>query len=323
MLKRINKIFEKIPIGWINFMAIISFVGTMIIPLIGFVVIKIMHLDGTSLFWGIYIITLCVLIGMLINMFRYMVKYRKILVAVKGATSECLFHMNRQFRNSYFDIIQTRKDGKLSVEYLTTKVEGVLKSSLDDICEIYRAFTGQKVSACIKYIDSVGPVEVDTATIRTFVRSSNTAIKRCEFDNNLSTPIYIKDNSDFYDILSPNSDRSYFYQQNLVEYAKKCEKQGSGYRNSTPDWHLYYQGTIVVPISIANKRLNKKKSCYDVLAFLCIDSMSTEAFLKSEESYNINIARAVAAQMYIMLNQYRQYLKKLTEVRKHYDRKNK
>lgn len=123
------------------------------------------------------------------------------------------------------------------------------------------------------------------------------------------TPIYIKDNSDFYDILSPNSDRSYFYQQNLVEYAKKCEKQGSGYRNSTPDWYLYYQGTIVVPISIANKRLNKKKSCYDVLAFLCIDSMSTEAFLKSEESYNINIARAVAAQMYIMLSQYRQYLK--------------
>lgn len=60
MLKRINKIFEKIPIGWINFMAIISFVGTMIIPLIGFVVIKIMHLDGTSLFWGIYIITLCI-----------------------------------------------------------------------------------------------------------------------------------------------------------------------------------------------------------------------------------------------------------------------
>lgn len=104
---------------------------------------------------------------------------------------------------------------------------------------------------------------------------------------------------------------------------KKCEKQGSRYRNSTPDWYLYYQGTIVVPISIANKRLNKKKSCYDVLAFLCIDSMSTEAFLKSEESYNINIARAVAAQMYIMLNQYRQYLKKLTEVRKHYDRKNK
>lgn len=123
MLKRINKIFEKIPIGWINFMAIISFVGTMIIPLIGFVVIKIMHLDGTSLFWGIYIITLCVLIGMLINMFRYMVKYRKILVAVKGATSENLFQMNRQFRNSYFDIIQTRKDGELTVECLTTKVE--------------------------------------------------------------------------------------------------------------------------------------------------------------------------------------------------------
>ena len=319
MFDKLNNKLEKIPAGFINFLTIFSSAVTIITPLIGFFTIRKMNLEEKNLFIAIYIVTLIITGSMLFNMYRYMIKYRKILVGVKFIISEKFFYMNRQFRNSYFDIIQTRKDGKLSVEYLTTKVEGVLKSSLDDICEIYRAFTGQKVSACVKYIDSVGPVKLNTATIRTFVRSSNTAIKRCEFDNNLSTPIYIKDNSDFYDILSPNSDRSYFYQQNLVEYAKECEKQGSRYRNSTPDWYLYYQGTIVVPISIANKRLNRKKSCYDVLAFLCIDSMSTEAFLKSEVNYNINIARAVAAQMYIMLSQYRQYLKELTEVRKHYD----
>lgn len=64
-----------------------------------------------------------------------------------------------------------------------------------------------------------------------------------------------------------------------------------------------------------HKRLHKKKACYDVLGFLCIDSMSTVAFLAREENYNVNIAKAVAAQMYVILNQYRQYLKKLTNGR--------
>ena len=198
---------------------------------------------------------------------------------------------------------------------MTEKVEGMLKDSLDDICEIYKAFSGQKVSACIKYIDSVGSVELDDATLRTFVRSTNADVKRCERDNNLTRSIYIKDNSDFYEILNPNNKQFYFYQQNLIEYAKNCEKMGSEYKNSTHEWELYYKGTIVVPISIANKRVafSGKEHCYNVLGFLCIDSLSTEAFLKSEETYNVNIAQAVAAQMYIMLNQYQQYLKKLTD----------
>lgn len=93
---------------------------------------------------------------------------------------------------------------------MTAKVEGMLKDSLDDICEIYKAFSGQKVSACIKYIDSVGSVELDDATLRTFVRSTNADVKRCERDNNLTRSIYIKDNSDFYEILNPNNKQFYF-----------------------------------------------------------------------------------------------------------------
>lgn len=314
MIKKLNEKFEKIPAGWLNFLSIISAIITIVTPLAGLFTINKLYPEKHNiliLFGG----TVCALLGMLFMMYRYMIKYRKILVGVKSVTSARFFDMNRQFRNSYFDIIRIKKEGKLSVEYLTTIVEGMLKSSLDDICEIYEAFSGQKVSACVKYIDSVGSVELDNATLRTFVRSTNTNINRYELDNKLTEPIYIRDNSDFYDILNPNSQRSVFYQQNLEEYARNCVKQGSAYKNSTPEWQSYYKGTIVVPISIANKRLHKKKACYDVLGFLCIDSMSTVAFLAREENYNVNIAKAVAAQMYVILNQYRQYLKKLTNGR--------
>ena len=306
MFDKLNKIFEKIPTGWLNFLTIISSIMTIGSPFIGWIAIKVVYPDKPNILI-IYSTIICAVVGMLLLLSRYMIKYRKILVEVKSATSENFFDLNRQFRNNYFDIDKISKEGTLSIEYLTEKVERMLKSSLDDICEIYKAFSGQKVSACVKYIDSVGSVELNDATLRTFVRSTNSDVKRYEQENNLTKPIYIKDNSDFYEILDPNNKQYFFYQQNLLEYAKECAKRGSEYKNSTPAWYLYYKGTIVVPISIANKRLafSGKKHHYDVLGFLCIDSLSTEAFLESEKNYNMNIAQAVAAQMYVTLNQYR------------------
>lgn len=314
MFDKLNKMFEKIPTGWLNFLTIISAIMTIGSPFAGWIAIKAVYPDKPNILI-IYSVIICVVVGMLLLMVRYMIKYRKILVEVKLATSEKFFDLNRQFRNTYFDIDKINKEGTLSIEYLTEKVERQLKSSLDDICEIYKAFSGQKVSACVKYIDSVGEVELNDATLRTFVRSTNADVKRCEQDNNLTDPIYIKDNSDFYEILDPNNQQYFFYQQNLIAYTEECAKRGSEYKNSTPSWYLYYKGTIVVPISIANKRLafSGKKHHYDVLGFLCIDSLSTEAFLEREKNYNVNLAQAVAAQMYVTLNQYRQYLKNLTD----------
>lgn len=312
MFDKVNKVFEKIPTGWINFLTIISSIMAIGSPIVGGIAIKLTYPNNPNIHI-IYFVIICTVVGMWFLMFRYMIKYRKILVEVKSTTSNRFFELNRRFRNVYFDIDKTSKQGNFTIEYLTEKVEGMLKSSLDDLCEIYKAFSGQKVSACVKYIDSVGPVELKDATLRTFVRSSNADVKRCELDNNLSGPIYIKDNSDFYELLDNN--QSYFYQQNLIEYAKKCAEMGKEYKNSTPKWYLYYKETIVVPINIANRRVayKGKENSYDVIGFLCVDSLSTEAFLESEKNYNVSIAKAVAAQMYMMLKQYRQYLKILTD----------
>lgn len=243
-----------------------------------------------------------------------MSKYRNISMNTRKVTTEKFYSFTRNFRNSYMEIISYYKKNTLSVQFLTSDVEKCLKSALDDLCEIYTAFTYQKVSACIKYISNEADSDIDSATIETLVRSTNSDSKRCEIDNNRTESTYIKDNTDFKSILSSDSEnkKSYFYQRNLQQYAKKC---GLEYDNSTFHWEDYYRATIVVPINVANKRLFfcETNDGYDVLGVLCIDSLSTDAFLERDEIYNVNIAKAFAAEMYIILNQYRFYLKRLTE----------
>lgn len=313
--EKVGLFWERIPIGFLNFLTIISSVITIATPVVGAIGLKKLYPEKNVILL-IYVITVVVLLAMLIIILRYMIKYRKLLMGARKVTTSKFFSLTRNFRNSYFDILSYQKKGNLTIELLTEKVEKFLQKSLDDICQIYKEFTYQDISACIKYIDTVGEVDRETATIKTFVRSSNTDSKRNENDNNNPNPIYVKDNTDFYSILSPNSSnkKSYFYQRDLVQYAKDAEKNGDSYNNSTQNWQKYYRATIVVPISIANKRLffTSKNHCYDVIGFLCIDSLSTDAFLERDERYNRDVAQAFAAEMYVILSQYRHYLEKLT-----------
>lgn len=316
--EKINKFGENVPIGIINFITIVSGIITIVTPIIGIISLKGLYPEKNVTF-VIYIITVVVLFAMLVIMFRYMIKYRKLLMGVRQVSTECFHNLTKNFRDSYLDILSHQKNGTLTVELLTEKIENYLQSSLDDICRIYKEFTYQDVSACIKYIDSVGEVDRETATIKTFVRSSGSEPKRNENDDNITSPIYVKDNTDFYSILSPNSSnrKSYFYQRNLVKYAEDAERGGYIYNNSTNNWQNYYKSTIVVPISIANRRVfySASNHCYDVIGFLCIDSLSTDAFLEKDEKYNLAVARAFAAEMYVIMNQYKHYLTKITDSR--------
>lgn len=313
--RKINEFCEKLPIGFINLISIISSVITIITPIVGIVSFLRFYPKNSAIF-VIYIATVVILFAMLLIMLRYLIKYRNLMIGVKKVSTNKFFDLTRNFRNSYFDILSYKKTKKLTIELLTEKVEKFLRESLDDICQIFKEFTYQDVSACIKYIDCVGEVDRETATIKTFVRSSTSDAARSENDNSLQKPLYVKDNTDFYSILSPNSQnrKSYFYQRNLPNYAKELERNGEHYCNSTDNWERYYKSTIVVPISVANKRLffNSRDDNYNVLGFLCIDSLSTDAFLEKDERYNRDIAKAFAAELYIILNQYRHYLAELT-----------
>lgn len=106
---------------------------------------------------------------------------------------------------------------------------------------------------------------------------------------------------------------SSFYQGNLKEFAESLKKIGQKYQNSTENWEDYYIGTIVVPIRIANKRLfyTSEEESYNILGFLCADSLSTKAFTEEAKQRNIYYVKAYAALIYNILSKYQFYLKQL------------
>lgn len=308
--------FKRIPNSIINFISILAGLAGFFTPIIGFFKIKrniaAGKIDDT---YNIVLFIVCIVMALFcIILLLKVIKYKQLLQQSRNVSSLRYYCLIHDFRNTYYDMLSYYKKDNLTIGLLTKMVQDFLEKSLDYICEIYSEFTHQEVSACIKYIDGIdNEIDIDTAAVKTFVRSKNSDVRRHGLDLAQTKKILIRDNTDFYSIIGPNrrTNKSYFYQRDLLEYKKN---ENPSYKNTTLGWEEFYKGTIVVPIRIANKRLfyKNEQECYDVIGFLCIDSMSTDAFLKDQERYNVYIAKAFAAEIYIILNQYKYYLSKLT-----------
>lgn len=285
----------------------------------------------TKLEGGIYevdvnplLVFLCILMALLaIICFVKLQKYGTVLRQIKRAYPEDYYMFLREFRNAYFEILKGYKANKHTdadgrIEILTTSTKMFLGSALDYLCDLMEKNTGRKVCASVKLIENLDEnIDKDTATVVTFCRSKNSDSDRMANDNNEKSGVQIKDNTDFYEMLNEN--RNDFYQSDLLQYSKDLKKVNKSYLNTTHDWEKYYQGTIVVPIRVARKQLHYLESDdgYDVIGFLCVDSMATDAFRNNvDKSNNIRIVKSFAAELYIILNKYKFYLSKIDEGRK-------
>lgn len=247
-------------------------------------------------------------------------KYGKLIRNIKKSYSENYYHFLHDFRNFYFDNLNEikSKGGTLTVKDLTKETKQYLENTLGYLCEILEKGTGEKISACIKLIenhDLKTEIDKENATVITFCRSKNSVVERKTYDGMHKKSILIKDNTDFYEMLcEDNLSSSCFYHANLEEYDKKLKEVGKTYKNSTENYQKLYIGTIVVPIRINHEHLfyTKNDNGYDIIGFLCVDSLSKNAFRESEFEKNVNknIVKSFAAEIYITLNKYNYYLKK-------------
>lgn len=272
------------------------------------------------------LICLCVvLISCVIVCMVKVKKYGSILRNIREGFAFNYYNFLHDFRNTYFDMLRKHKnnvgqDDNTRLEILTKDTQNFLEEALDYLCDIMEKNTGQKISACVKLIENTGSVtdiDKESATVITFCRSRSSDKNRKANDENRNKSIYIKDNTDFYDILDKNSEttNSYFYQTDLLQYDKDLRKIGKKYKNTTENFEKYYRGTIVAPIRISKRRLHylQDKQGYDIIGFLCIDSPSVNAFRNTavdRENYS-NIVKSFAAEIYIILNKYNFYLKKI------------
>lgn len=322
-----NVKIRKIPYWLTDVISLVSGIITIVSAIIGFYNINDMVRKLPNGKYEIVcnrwlVIMIVTFLFLLIIVSIRMRKYGQLLHNTRKVLTNNYYFFLHDFRNQYFDMVKEHKDNndteKRKVELLTRMTKEYLTKSLDYLCEIISSSSREEVSSCIKVIDNVGgdgnAININEALIRTFCRSRNTDGERISRDtiNGKNKSVKIIDNTDFCDILMGESG-SYFYQQDLLDYSKKLEQVGRVYKNSTPQYWKFYRGAVVAPIRVANEHLFfiDSNEDFDVVGFICVDTLSTNVFRKKDKSFYTNIVKAFAAETYVILNKYNFYLKKI------------
>lgn len=252
----------------------------------------------------------------------------------RSLASKKYYQLLHDYRNVINDLEFSYKKGTLSDTELTTIVKGFLEDALDYLVDTLNEMTGQTVSGCVKVIigGNCNRISYRDARVNTFVRSHNSNPARKTLDVRDEQGVPLCKNTDFMEIIAENRNNndSVFYQPNLKVYEKQLGSIKKKYRNTTPNWEKYYIGTIVAPIRIASKRLfyldkdgvqegtgrnkgKKKHSVYYTLGFLCVDSLSEDAFPWEQKENYTYIVKAYAATMFNIMSKNQFYLKRLHE----------
>lgn len=308
-----KKKIEKMPLWFINIISVVSGFITIVTGV--FAVIEFFREDSSSS--NVIILALVVSLGFNIILFARNRKYTNLESLRMKQVTHNMHDLLHNVRDLYFDIMHSHKKNTLTEHWLAKTYKTELSKILDNLCAVMMAYTAQEVSACIKlimYTDPSETIDLNNATLVTFCRSSNSEHGRSSYES-VGRPILLCENTDFLEVVSKDYEKTYFYQGDLVAYDKQLRDSGERYKNSNPNWSDYYSGTIVVPIRIQYEKLYhlKQDDAYHIIGFLCIDSMSTDAFSKKQEKYNVDLAYAYADVIYILLGQYRHYLKKFEE----------
>lgn len=311
-MEKIKKFFSDIPLGIVNLVTVASGIGTILTTIIA--IIELFRGEKpTALF-----LIIALLVSLLFNLILFM-KVRKYSLLEQSRMQVItlgIHSLHHTVRDLYFDVIHNQRKKILNAPWLTQMYKNELMRVLDNLCHVMKAYTARDVSACIKLItdnDDDAPLDAENATLITFCRSPDSEGSRNGYESKINA-IPIKDNTDFYEVVSKDYEKDYFYQTNLVAYDELLHKSKERYRNTNADWKLYYQSTIVVPIRISFNKLyhqKKKDEHFHIIGFLCIDSLATDAFTEKQEKYNVAIMNAYADLLYILLSQYRYYLGKL------------
>lgn len=311
MIVKIKEKLHNTPLWIINGITILSGISSIVVPVAGFVIARNTGNKITSL--AIVTITMFIIISIL---FVRMKKYRQIALKRMSVTSDKFHRLTHESRNVFFDIMHSHKKNVLTENELISVHKNYIENILDDLCEVMNSFTEKKICACVKlfsYTEDEEIIDENESKLITFCRSRNSDTDRENYERNNSGEIFLKDNTDFRYIVDVNKSKDYFYKGDLIKYDNELKRNNDRYRNSNENWINYYKGTIVVPIRIEFKRLyhQRREDSYHLIGFLCVDSMDTDAFKDEQENYNVNVLKAYADMIYILLSQYKHYLKTL------------
>lgn len=194
------------------------------------------------------------------------------------------------------------------ITFITHDIFAFLDRTLSNLTNLFSKLTGHEISACIKVIayftESHDPTN---AFVQTLIRSKNSHYERLDGINKLSK---LSENTALLEIVNSidENHNAYYYRGNLISDYDKNDL--IRYVNTNHDWQKYYRGTIVVPIGMDKSSLNygEKGSGYQIIGFLCVDTLSTEAFTSDRESQYTFVVKSFASVIFNVLNGYSNYL---------------
>lgn len=269
-----------------------------------------------------------IILGCAVLIILLLIRYfnlKKQTMSVQRLVSSKYYSLLHDFRNEinqmelYYKEIEKKKRS-WDMAIFTSIVEESLKKGLNCLCETLSIQSGgEKISGCVKHIIGNGndDINYNNALVMTLVRSENTdsVRKRLDTENGKQTKVFA--NTDYSSIILGNEHKNQdvFYKQDLKKYDKQLAEVGKHYENTTPHWEDYYRAAIVAPIRIANKKLFYKteNESYDILGFLCLDTMSTNVFTEQQRENFTYTIKAYSAVFYNMMSKYQYYMMKFNE----------
>lgn len=198
---------------------------------------------------------------------------------------ECSHIVSHYFRNLDFSLQEIiDKDPKditdLELIDVINKFDYFLINIITNLQSYFSQITDDNCSLTIKLLNYNDKVNNDDDIfIKTYFRDPVNFKKRRDTDN-INSHCGVYDNTAFSIIMDPSYKNIYFAEDDLTDLYNKHL-----YKNPNPEWHKYYNSTLVVPISIVtgqNERI--------ILGFLSVDNFKGGLAHNSNREYLFFIA---------------------------------
>lgn len=228
-----------------------------------------------------------VLAGALIALsfgYIYSVRVRTENIALRNL-SKIFFEINQIYRDKLRELFCS-DDPETDPGSLLSEEELALKGVCQRIDSIFSLVTNRRCMVTVKLVTT----EKGKCFAHTYVRSQ----ELCPRDSpeRIRYTVGSGENTGFDQALAKRPDGlpPHFFSANLPE----LEKQG-GYSNQRQHYHRHYRSAIVVPIRGINKGKELTPNEFDLVGFLCVDTMSVN---RLNDGYHLFMLSALANQMY-------------------------
>lgn len=218
------------------------------------------------------------------------------------------FHiLSHRFRDEMFQILREHDNGELSNTLLYRHLFDFLERSLNALCNIMSDFTGKKICACIQMINYSSDGQTNNDEVFVLCRSENSDERTKNQDREKRTHL-LKDDPVLSQMVGFNA-IPYFLCPNLQEYVKNHANDKAFSENFRNSLISLYKGVLIVPIHIENsiRYSDKKNTPFHVVGFLCLDTMSTKAFLSKYENNYVQIMKAFSDIFYVAIEIYNDF----------------